>query len=63
MKGVEGQVVIITGAAGNLGQAVVQAFQAAGASTVFVDRSTQRLQSLYGDIIDDELHFWPAKSI
>ena len=55
-KGVEGQVVIITGAAGNLGQAVAQAFQAAGASTVLVDRSTQRLQSLYGAIGDDERH-------
>lgn len=53
----EGQVVIITGAAGNLGQAVAQAFQTVGASTVLVDRSTQRLQSLYGDIVDDERHF------
>jgi NAD(P)-dependent dehydrogenase (short-subunit alcohol dehydrogenase family) len=55
-KGVEGQVVIVTGAAGNLGQAVARAFQMAGASTVLVDRSRQRLQSLYGAIVDDERH-------
>jgi NAD(P)-dependent dehydrogenase (short-subunit alcohol dehydrogenase family) len=53
---IDGQIVMITGAAGNLGQAIAQAFQTAGAGTVLVDRSTQRLRSLYGDIVDDDRH-------
>lgn len=56
MRSIEGKIVIITGAAGNLGQAVAQAFQTAGAGTALVDCSTQRRQSLYGDIVDDERH-------
>jgi NAD(P)-dependent dehydrogenase (short-subunit alcohol dehydrogenase family) len=41
------QTVLITGAAGNLGQAVARAFQSAGASLVLVDKTTDRLGHVY----------------
>jgi len=52
----KGQVAIITGAVGNLGQATAQAFQRAGASTVLVDRSQQRLRQTYADLADSPGH-------
>jgi NAD(P)-dependent dehydrogenase (short-subunit alcohol dehydrogenase family) len=47
MTGLEGKVVIVTGAAGNLGQAVAAACAQAGARRVLVDRSTDRLAHTY----------------
>lgn len=47
MSALADKVVIVTGAAGNLGQAVARAAQAAGARTVLVDQSAERLQQLY----------------
>ena len=44
---VKDQVVIITGAAGNLGQAVAETFALAGARRVLVDRAPDRLATLY----------------
>ena len=41
------RVVIVTGAAGNLGSAVARAFQATGANLVLVDRKPDRLPSLF----------------
>lgn len=41
------QVVIVTGAAGNLGRAVAQAFDVAGATLVLVDRAPDRLPELF----------------
>jgi len=41
------RVAMVTGAAGNLGQAVARAFHAAGARTVLADRDGGRLQQLY----------------
>jgi len=41
------QVVLVGGASGNLGQAVVKAFHAAGANLVLPDRATDRLPGLY----------------
>ena len=41
------QVVMITGAAGNLGQAVARAFWDAGAHLVLVDRTAERLSLIY----------------
>jgi NAD(P)-dependent dehydrogenase (short-subunit alcohol dehydrogenase family) len=41
------QTVIVTGAAGSLGQAVAQAFHAAGARLVLVDRDTARLHQVF----------------
>ena len=53
----EGKVVIVTGASGNLGQAVARAFQGAGAHLVLVDRSAGRLPSLYPDLASDQAHY------
>jgi len=47
MSDLKGKVAIITGAAGNLGQAVAEAFKRAGARRVLVDRGTDRLAQLY----------------
>ena len=51
------RVVIVTGAAGNLGSAVAQAFQAAGAKLVLVDRAADRLQRLFPDLVDSPNYF------
>jgi NAD(P)-dependent dehydrogenase (short-subunit alcohol dehydrogenase family) len=45
-------VVIVTGAAGNLGQAVARAFHRAQAKLVLVDRSPDRLQQIYPEWVD-----------
>ena len=46
---------MITGAAGNLGQAVNEAFTQAGARRVLVDRSSDRLTQVYPDLNRDEV--------
>ena len=46
------RVVVITGAAGNLGMAVARAFQASGAKLVLVDRSSDRLPKLFPDLVN-----------
>jgi NAD(P)-dependent dehydrogenase (short-subunit alcohol dehydrogenase family) len=46
------RVALVTGAAGNLGFATATAFQRAGARTVLVDRSTERLRARYPAVID-----------
>ena len=51
------RVVIVTGAAGNLGGAVARAFQAAGAKMVLVDRAADRLPRLFPDLVDSPNHF------
>ena len=51
------RVVIVTGAAGNLGSAVARAFQAAGAKLVLVDRAADRLPRLFPDLVDSPNHF------
>ena len=51
------RVVVITGAAGNLGVATANAFQQAGASLVLVDRSPDRLQILFPTLADSPQHF------
>ena len=45
----DNQIVLVTGAAGNLGFAVAQAFRTAGAGLVLVDRARERLAELYAD--------------
>jgi NAD(P)-dependent dehydrogenase (short-subunit alcohol dehydrogenase family) len=52
-----GQVVIVTGAVGNLGSATVRALQQAGAKTVLVDRSDERLRENYPELIGSADHF------
>ncbi len=51
------QVVVITGAAGNLGVAVAQAYQKAGAKLVLLDRSPDRLQKLFADLAASPDHY------
>lgn len=47
MSEFSGKVVLVTGAAGNLGQAVAQALGRVGARRVLADRSSDRLAKLY----------------
>lgn len=56
------QVVIITGASGNLGQAVADAFARAGAHLVLVDRSAERLPQQYPALVASPEH-WLATGI
>ncbi len=49
MTDLKDRVAIITGAAGNLGEATARAFQRAGARTVLVDRSADRLSGMFAD--------------
>jgi NAD(P)-dependent dehydrogenase (short-subunit alcohol dehydrogenase family) len=52
-----GQVVIVTGSVGNLGLATAQALQEAGAKTVLVDRSTDRLREAFPALAESQDHF------
>jgi NAD(P)-dependent dehydrogenase (short-subunit alcohol dehydrogenase family) len=52
-----GKVVIVTGSVGNLGLATAQELQKVGAKTVLVDRSNERLQENYPDLINSPNHF------
>ncbi len=49
-------VVIITGAVGNLGTATARAFQAAGDKTVLVDRSPDRLREVFAPVAASPNH-------
>ncbi len=44
------RIVLVTGASGNLGQAVARAFSAAGANLVLLDRAPDRLPQLFPDL-------------
>jgi len=50
-------VVVITGAAGNLGVVTARAFQAAGGALVLVDRSPDRLPKLFPELAASPQHF------
>lgn len=50
------RIVIVTGAAGNLGQAVSRGFLSAGAHVVLVDRSPDRLPEQYPSLVDSPTH-------
>ncbi len=56
MADLKDRVAIITGAAGNLGEATARAFQRAGARTVLVDRSADRLRGLFADAAESGDH-------
>ncbi len=56
------RVVVVTGAAGNLGSAVVRAFESAGANLTLVDRADGRLQRLFPDMADSASYYF-ANSI
>jgi NAD(P)-dependent dehydrogenase (short-subunit alcohol dehydrogenase family) len=50
------RVVIVTGAAGNLGRAVARAFRAAGAKLVLVDHAPDRLPRLFPELDESPDH-------
>jgi NAD(P)-dependent dehydrogenase (short-subunit alcohol dehydrogenase family) len=52
------RVVVVTGAAGNLGSAVARAFQSAGAKLALVDRAEGRLQSIFPDMAASPNYFF-----
>lgn len=56
MKPLEQKVALITGAVGNLGAATARTFQAAGAKTVLVDRSPDRVREAFKDVADSPDH-------
>lgn len=51
------RVVVITGAAGNLGVAAARAFQSAGAQLALVDRGADRLPKMFPELADSPQHF------
>jgi len=51
-----GRVVVVAGAAGNLGEAVARAFDGAGARLVLLDRASDRLAALYPEWARDGHH-------
>jgi len=51
------RIVVVTGAAGNLGSAVARAFQAAGAKLVLVDQKPGRLPHLFPELAGSEDHY------
>src|SRR6266568_262638 len=52
----QNRITIITGAVGNLGTATARLFQQAGAKTVLVDRSQDRVREAFKDIADSPNH-------
>jgi len=62
MFSLKDKVVIITGAVGNLGRAVAERVQAQGGKTVLVDRSSERLREVYGDLKGSAQH-WLAGDV
>jgi NAD(P)-dependent dehydrogenase (short-subunit alcohol dehydrogenase family) len=52
------RVVVVTGAAGNLGSAVARAFGSAGANLTLVDRADGRLQRLFPDMANATSYFF-----
>src|SRR5213075_13727 len=56
MNSLKDKVTIITGAVGNLGVATARLFQQAGAKTVLVDRSQDRVRETFKDIADSPDH-------
>ena len=57
MSSFQDRVVMITGAAGNLGQAVARAFESAGAKLVLVDRAPDRLPRLFPEMVYSSDHY------
>ncbi len=52
----DGQVVLVSGASGNLGAAVARAFAAAGAQLVLADRATDRLPRRFPELATSPRH-------
>src|SRR5438445_11098427 len=56
MHSLKDKITVITGAVGNLGTATARLFQQAGAKTVLVDRSPDRVREAFKDIADSPDH-------
>lgn len=56
MNSLKDKVVIVTGAVGNLGMATARLFQEAGAKTVLVDRSPDRVGEAFRDLASSREH-------
>lgn len=56
MRNLKERVALITGAAGNLGQATAKTLQRAGARTILVDHARDRLKKLYPVLVDASDH-------
>jgi NAD(P)-dependent dehydrogenase (short-subunit alcohol dehydrogenase family) len=56
MQFMKDKVAIITGAVGNLGAATARTFQAAGAKTILVDRSPDRLREAFAGVATSKDH-------
>lgn len=56
------KVVVITGAAGNLGEAVVRRYMEEGANLILVDRAKDRLSKMYPKLVKTKNH-WLANQI
>ncbi len=52
----QNRIVMVAGATGNLGQAVVRAFSTAGAKMVLLDRATDRLARIYPELSGSPNH-------
>src|SRR5262245_56111855 len=57
MNSLKNKVAVITGSVGNLGLATARLFQQAGAKTVLVDRSPDRLRETFKDVADSKDHW------
>ena len=58
MNSLKDKVALITGAVGNLGAATARLFQQAGAKTVLVDRSPDRVREAFKDIAGSRDHLF-----
>ena len=56
MTELTGKVVVVTGASGSLGSAVVRRFQAAGAQLVLADRAADRLPGMFPELAASSQH-------
>jgi NAD(P)-dependent dehydrogenase (short-subunit alcohol dehydrogenase family) len=57
MQSAKDQIVIVTGAVGNLGAATARLFRAAGAKTVLLDHSSDRLRAAFPELADSPDHY------
>lgn len=51
------QVVMVTGATGNLGSSVARAFMSNGANLALIDRGADRLRQTFPDVVDSKDHY------
>lgn len=57
MENYQDQVVMVTGATGNLGSAVSRAYLEAGANLVLVDHKADRLAEMYPELVSTDEHY------